>query len=58
MEDIAAQDQAAAEERDFERRVQKVAAWWLAFGLIIGIYCTLAVWGIVPAAPWSPLGKQ
>ena len=58
MENIAAQDQAAAKEREFDRRARKVAAWGLAFAAILGIYATLAVLGWMPAAPWSPLGKQ
>lgn len=57
MENIAARDQAAAKEREFDRRAQKVAAYFLAFSALLGIYATLAVAGILPAMPWSPLGQ-
>ena len=57
MDNIAARDQAAAKEREFDRRAQKVAAYFLAVSALVGIYATLAVAGILPAMPWSPLGQ-
>lgn len=57
MGDIAAQDQAAAKERDFDRRAQKVCAYVLAVIALLGVYAFLAAAGVVPAMPWSALGK-
>lgn len=57
MNKIAAGDQAEAKEREFERRVQKVAAWGLIVFAVLGLYSLLAVMGVLPAAPWSPLGQ-
>jgi hypothetical protein len=57
MENIAARDQADAREREFERRARKAGIALWAFALVLGAYCTLAVLGVVPAAPWSPLGQ-
>lgn len=57
MENIAARDQAAAREREFDRRAQRVAAYFLAVSALVGIYATLAAAGVVPAMPWSPLGQ-
>lgn len=57
MRDIAAEDQAAAKERDFDRRAQKVAAVFLAVTAVVAVYALLAAMGVVPAAPWSPLGQ-
>jgi hypothetical protein len=54
---LAAQDQADAREREFDRKAQRVAVWFLIVAAIAAAYCLLAVYGVVPAAPWSPLGK-
>lgn len=57
MRNIAAEDQAAAKERDFDRRAQRAAAVFLALAAVGAIYCIFAALGVVPAAPWSPLGQ-
>lgn len=55
--DIMTTDQRAANEGAFERRAQRVAAVFLAIMAILGFYALLAAAGVVPAAPWSPLGQ-
>lgn len=55
---LAAQDQAHAKEREFDRKAQKVAIWGMAFAIILAIYSLLAIMGYLPATPWSAMGKQ
>lgn len=50
-------NQQTAQPSDFDRRAQKVAAIFLAVMAVVALYAFLAVAGIVPAAPWSPIGK-
>lgn len=54
---IAEQDQLDAKEREFDRRAARVARWLLAVAFLVGLYGTLALFGILPALPWSPLGR-
>lgn len=47
--------------RDFSpaqlRRVQAIAAVLLLAAALVGVWAYLAVSGVVPAAPWSAVGK-
>lgn len=49
-------DQHSAREREFDRKAQKGAAVFLAAFAVLGVYAFLACAGLVPPAPWSPLG--
>lgn len=53
---IAAADQAEARDREFDRRAQRVAGWLLVVAAVLAAYVLLAGYGVVPAAPWSPIG--
>ncbi len=53
----AAQDQAEARERNFERRAHNVCLFILWLGFSLGVYGVLAATGNAPAAPWSPIGQ-
>lgn len=50
-------DQLAAREREFDRRARKVAAIGLILFALLGAFSLLAALGVLPAAPWSPLGQ-
>lgn len=54
---LAAQDQAEARKREFDRLSAALARIVLLVALLLGAYCMAAGLGIVPAAPWSPLGQ-
>lgn len=57
MDDIASRDQAAAREREFDRRAQRWAARFLLASAVLGLYALLAAMGVLPAMPWSALGQ-
>lgn len=57
MENTAARDQAAAREREFMRLARKASIILWMVALALGAYSLLAVLGVTPAAPWSPLGQ-
>ena len=40
----------------FDRKVQRAAAAFIYLMLALGAYAWLAVNGLAPAAPWSPMG--
>lgn len=54
----AAQDQRDAKERDFDRKAQRVAGWFLLAFALFAVYAVLAAMGVLPAMPWSPLGDN
>lgn len=39
-----------------DEQIQKGAAIFLALFAVLGVYAFLACVGVVPAAPWSPVG--
>lgn len=55
---VAALDQAEAREREFDRKARSIAVAFIYMMLAVGAYSWLAVNGLVPAAPWSPIGQQ
>lgn len=58
LAELAAQDQADARERNFERRAVKWC-WNLIIGwLVVGAYAFFAAGGYVPAPSWSVIGQQ
>lgn len=56
--EVAAADQAAAREREFDRRAATVARVVLALYVLAGLYAALALSGYLPVAPWSPAAGQ
>ena len=42
---------------EFEHRAQRVALWFIIVVLLAAAYALLALAGVVPAAPWSPVGE-
>ena len=65
LQELAARDQAEAEQREtirkvqrFDRITQRVATWLLALFAMAGTYALMAVLGVLPAAPWSALGQS
>lgn len=54
---LAAEDQAQARERNFERRAHNIVLLVLWLGFSLGVYSVLAVTGNAPAMPWSPIGQ-
>lgn len=53
---IAKADQDEARQRELDRKVQRVAVVFLLVFAVVGVYATLAAFGVLPAAPWSALG--
>lgn len=65
LQELAAQDQAEAEQREtirkvqrFDRITQRVSTYLLALFAMVGTYALLACLGVFPAAPWSMLGES
>lgn len=54
---LAAQDQAQARERNFERHAHNAMLFILWIGFSLGVYSFLAIRGDVPPMPWSPIGQ-
>jgi hypothetical protein len=44
-------------DEEFERRAQRAALWFIIVVLLAAGYALLALGGVVPAAPWSPVGR-
>jgi hypothetical protein len=44
-------------DAEFERRAQQVALWFVVAVLLAAGYALLALGGVAPAAPWSPVGQ-
>lgn len=59
--ELAVQDQNDAAKRERDRAFMQAAAWASAFFIIgvaiAAVYFFLAAMGVVPAAPWSPIGE-
>lgn len=53
---LAADDQAEAREREFDRKAFKVAAVSMSIFAVLAVYSILAALGYLPAMPWSALG--
>lgn len=49
-------DQQEAADREFERIAFTVAAWFCGIVAVVAAYSLLALCGILPALPWSPIG--
>lgn len=44
-------------EARFEERMRPILFAFVAIFVILGLYAALSAYGIVPAAPWSAIGK-
>ncbi len=54
---IARDDQLAAREREFDRKARVVAIYFVTAMVLLGVYCVLALTGVLPGPPWDVAAK-